>query len=104
MRKLLFALSAFAVLLVITTEALARAPTIYNSVGNQVGVILGTGRDGAAIVLPSARLGLGYYKVFIPRENLRPRDRGGWETDLTNDQLAYLPPINPNRFWMPSGV
>jgi hypothetical protein len=35
---------------------------------------------------------------------LKPRARGGCETDLTLDQIAYLPPVNPNRFWMPSGV
>jgi len=105
MRKLLFALSAFAVLLLVSTEALARSPTVYNSVGNQVGVIRGFAPDGAAIVQPSPMtLGLGRYKVFIPRENLKPRDQGGWVTDLTNDQMAYLPPISPRRFWMASGV
>jgi hypothetical protein len=105
MRKLLLVLSAFAVLLVVSTEALALSPIIYNAVGNQIGVISRLNPDGSAIVQPSAKtLGLGQYKVTIAAENLRPRDKGGWQTDLTNDQMAYLPPISARRFWMPSGA
>jgi hypothetical protein len=40
----------------------------------------------------------------LARQNLNPRAKGGWETDLTLDQLAYLPPVNSRRFWMPSGT
>jgi hypothetical protein len=104
MRKFLLALSALSVLLLITTEALARSPIIYNAAGNQVGVIRQMNPDGSVIVLPSSKtLGLGYYRIAIAAENLRPRARGGWETDLTNDEIPYIPPISPRRFWQPSG-
>jgi hypothetical protein len=105
MRKVLLVLSAFAVLLLVTTEALARNPIIWNSHDNEVGVIQRFNPDGSVVMQPSRRsLGMGNYNVVLPKENLRPRDRGGWETDLTLDQLAYLPPPNPQRFWMPSGM
>lgn len=120
MSKALLVLSAFAVLLLVTTEALAsnmiagdrvpsnmikhRNPIIYNPRGDEVGVLDRFTPDGQAIMLPSSKtLGMGYYLVTMSRQNLKPRARGGWETDLTLDQLAYLPPINPDRFWMPSG-
>jgi hypothetical protein len=104
LRKLLLALSAFAVLLVISTEALARSPIVYNAAGYQVGVIRQTRPNGSVIVLPSSKtLGLGYYHIAIAPENLRPRARGGWETDLTNDEIPYIPPVSPRRFWQPSG-
>jgi len=112
------ALSAFAVLLLITTEALAngvtndmandmiggRNPLIYNPRGDEVGVLKGLTPEGLAVMLPSSKtLGMGYYRVTMSQQNLKPRAKGGWETDLTLDQIAYLPPVNPNRFWMPSG-
>ena len=112
MPRTLLALSAFAVLLLITTEALAntamaegRNSVIYNPDGNEVGVLRHFSRDGMAIMHPSSKtLGMGYYNVFIAQQDLRPRAKGGWVTDLTLDQIAYLPPVNPHRFWMPSGV
>jgi len=104
MRKFLLALTAFAALLVISTEVLARSPIIYNSVGNQIGVIRQLNPDGSAIVQPSAKtLGLGYYRIAIKAENLRPRARGGWQTDLTNDEIPYIPPVSKRRYWQPSG-
>jgi hypothetical protein len=113
MRKILLVMSAFAVLLLVTTEALAsyqgnidaqgRAPTIYNRQQQQVGYISRIEKDGTIVMLPSAMtLGMGRWPVVIKAENLKPRERGGWETDLTNDQIAYLPPPD-ERFWMPSG-
>ena len=58
-----------------------------------------------AIMQPSRKtLGMGHYNVIMAQQDLKPRAKGGWETDLTLDQIAYLPPVNPNRFWMPSGV
>ena len=105
MQKFLLALSAFAVLMVISTEVLARSPIIYNSVGNQIGVIRELNPDGSAIVQPSAKtLGLGYYHIAIAAQNLKPRARGGWETDLTNDEIPYIPPISKRRYWQPSGL
>ena len=115
MPKTLLALSTFAVLLLITTEALAngmtsdmvggRNPLIYNPRGDEVGVLKRLTPDGMAVMLPSSKtLGMGYYRVTMAQQNLKPRAKGGWETDLTLDQIAYLPPVNPNRFWRPSGV
>ncbi len=111
MPKTLLTLSAFAVLL-LTTEALAnstviegRNPIIYNPNGNEVGVLTRLTPDGTAIMIPSrTTLGMGNYSVVLSQQNLKPRAKGGWVTDLTLDQIAYLPPVNPNRFWMPSGV
>ena len=104
MRKFLLVLSALGVLLLITTEALARSPIIYNSVGNQIGVIRRLNPDGSAIVQPSSKtLGLGYYHIAIAAENLKPRARGGWQTDLTNDEIPYIPPVSKRRYWQPSG-
>jgi len=112
MPKSLRVLSAFSVLLLITTEALAgnhpvesRSPIIYNPNGNEVGVLTRFTPDGMAIMIPSrTTLGMGNYSVVLSQQNLKPRTKGGWVTDLTLDQIAYLPPVNPQRFWMPSGV
>lgn len=115
MSRTLLVLSAFAVLLLITTEALAnnmtdnpvggRNPIIYNPRGDEVGVLRRFTPDGLAVMQPSRKtLGMGHYNVIMAQQDLRPRAKGGWETDLTLDQIAYLPPVNPNRFWMPSGV
>ena len=112
MSKALLVLSAFAVLLLITTEALANAvmvegrnAIIYSPNGNEVGVLRRFMPGGLAVMQPSRKtLGMGHYNVIMSQQDLKPRARGGWETDLTLDQLAYLPPVNPRRFWMPSGV
>jgi hypothetical protein len=111
MPKTLLALSAFAVLLLITTEALAnfdvegRNPLIYNPRGDEVGVLKRLTPDGLAVMQPSSKtLGMDHYKVTMARQNLKPRAKGGWETDLTLDQIAYLPPVDPQRFWRPSGT
>ena len=111
MPKTLLVLSAFAVLLLVTTEALAmnpvegRNPIIYNPRGDEVGVLKRFTPDGLAVMQPSRKtLGMGHYNVVLSQLNLKPRAKGGWETDLTLDQIAYLPPPNPRRFWMPSGV
>ena len=112
MSRTLLVLSAFAVLLLITTEALAspvmiegRNPIIYSPSGNEVGVLRRFMPGGLAVMQPSRKtLGMGHYNVIVAQQDLKPRAQGGWETDLTLDQLAYLPPVNPNRFWMPSGV
>jgi hypothetical protein len=104
MQKFLLSLSAFALLLVISTEALGRSPIIYNSVGNQIGVIRELNPDGSALVQPSAKtLGLGYYNIVLAAQNLKPRARGGWVTDLTNDEIPYIPPVSKRRYWQPSG-
>jgi len=110
--RTLLVLSAFAVLLLITTEALANAvmvegrnPIIYSPNGNEVGVLRRFMPGGLAVMQPSRKtLGMGHYNVIMAQQDLKPRATGGWVTDLTLDQIAYLPPVNPNRFWMPSGV
>ena len=85
-------------------------PIVYNSVGNEVGVIRGmTERDGLRefIVLPTqATLDLGYYHVAIPASMLQPRRAGGWTTSLSNCKLAYLRPYTQSgepRFFQSSG-
>ena len=104
MPKTLLALSAFAVLFLIATEALAngntaydmiggRNPIIYNLRGDEVGVLMRFTPDGMAIMNPSrTTLGMGNYKVVLSQQDLKPRAKGGWVTDLTLDQIAYLRP------------
>jgi hypothetical protein len=103
MKKLL---QCAVVLCALATPALAedeRSPIVYNLRGHMVGVIQRDAPNGDVIMLPSkATLDLGYYDVAVPRQALRPRARGGWETTLTNDQIAYLEPV-PHQFFMPSG-
>lgn len=83
--------------------AQTRSPIVYNHQDNEVGVIQKIMPNGDALMLPThATLGLGYYDVVMPAKQLRPRARGGWETTMTNEQIAFLPPV-PHRFFMPSG-
>lgn len=85
-------------------RAQERSPIVYNHQGNMVGVIQSTTPNGDAIMLPTpATVGLGYYNVVMPAAMLRPRARGGWETLMNNEQIAFLPPVPP-RFFMPSGI
>jgi hypothetical protein len=80
-----------------------RSPIVWNHDDNEVGVIQHVTGDGDFIMLPTkATLDLGYYDVRIPRGAIRPRPAGGWEIALTNQQIAYLPPV-PHQFFMPSG-
>jgi hypothetical protein len=85
-------------------QAQERNPIVYNLRGNEVGVIESRKPNGDAIMLPTpGTLGLGYYDVVMPATVLRPRARGGWETSMSNEAIAFLPPI-PRRFFMPSGI
>jgi hypothetical protein len=94
MQKLLVIVSAFAVLLVVSTEALARSPAIYNARGEEVGVLKGAMQDGSVIMQPNAEtIGTGGYNVAIAPEDLKPRGRGGWVTSLTNQEIAYMDPV-----------
>ena len=103
MRKSLLAFPAL-VLAALTFGAAERSPIVYNFQGYEVGVIQYFTPDGAAIMQPTVKtLGLGQYNVAIRHEDLRPRARGGWETDLTNDEIAYIPPVT-RRFFMASGT
>jgi hypothetical protein len=80
-----------------------RNPIVYNHQGNEVGVIQSIKPNGDAIMLPTqATLDLGYYDVVMPAAMLRPRERGGWETIMSNQDIAFLQPV-PHRFFLPSG-
>ena len=96
------ALLAFAA--ISTAQGQERSPIVYNHQGNEVGVIQRTRPNGDAVMLPTqATLGLGYYDVVMPARMLNPRDGGGWETSMSNQAIAFLPPVT-KRFFMPSGI
>jgi hypothetical protein len=102
------ALKAGAVALVLAAISAAQAqernPIVYNLRGDEVGVIESMRPNGDAIMVPTPMaLGLGYYDVVMPAAMLRPRARGGWVTLMSNEAIAFLPPIPP-RFFMPSGI
>ena len=85
-------------------QAQERNTIVYNRRGDEVGVIESMRPNGDAIMLPTpGTLGLGYYDVVMPATMLRPRARGGWVTLMSNEAIAFLPPI-PRRFFMPSGI
>jgi len=104
MVKRLFPSFALILGMVIPAQAQERSPIIYNLKGYEVGVILDMKPNGDALVLPTkGTLDLGYYNVVIPGAALRPRSRGGWQTNLRDQDIAFLPPVTP-RFFMPSGI
>lgn len=95
--------AALCTLTVLPAAAQERSPIVWNTDDSEVGVIQRFTPDGNAIMLPTtATLDLGYYDVRVPQSALRPRLAGGWEIVLTNQQIAYLPPV-PHRFFMASG-
>ena len=97
------ALALVALAAISPAKAQDRSSIIYNHEGNEVGVIQSVRPNGDAVVLPTqATLDLGYYDVVMPANSLHPRARGGWETVMNNQQIAFLPPV-PHRFFMPSG-
>ena len=84
-------------------EGQERSPIVYNHQGREVGVIQRMASNGDTVMLPTqGTLGLGYYDVMMPAAMLKPRPRGGWETTMSNQDIAFLPPV-PHRFFMPSG-
>jgi len=102
------ALKVGAVALMLAASSAAQAQDrnsiVYNRRGDEVGVIEIMKPNGDAIMLPTPKvLGLGYYDVVMPAIVLKPRARGGWETSMSNEAIAFLPPIPP-RFFMPSGI
>lgn len=95
---------ALTVLMAISAaQAQERSPIVYNLQGYEVGVIENIKPGGDALMLlTNAKLGLAYSKVNMPATTLRPRTRGGWETTMSDYDIAFLPPV-PYRFFMPSG-
>ena len=84
-------------------QAQERSPIVYNLPGDEIGVIQRIKPNGDAVMLPTqGTLDLGYYDVVMPATMLRPRERGGWETTMSDHDIAFLPPV-PHRFFMPSG-
>ena len=84
-------------------QAQGRSPVVYNLRGNEIGVIQGIKPGGDVVMLPTqGTLDLGYYGVVMPATMLRPRERGGWETTMSDHDIAFLPPV-PYRLFMPSG-
>ena len=73
---------------------------------NEVAVIKGPserlGPDFVVIHPTGKFLDLGRYQVLMPVAALRPRERGGWYTAISNDDLPYLPPEVP-QYFQPSG-
>jgi hypothetical protein len=87
-----------------TAQGGERSPIVYNHQGNEVGVIQQLQPNGDALMQPTRMaLDLGYYNVVMPAAMLKPRARGGWETSMSNEEMAFLPPV-PYRFFMPSGI
>jgi hypothetical protein len=102
-RKILSACITAFVVVTAAAGANARSPIVYNHQGNEVGVIQGIEPNGDALMMPTRMvLDLGFYNVMMPAAMLKPRARGGWETLMNNEQMAFLPPV-PYRFFMPSG-
>lgn len=102
-KLLLSCAAALCALTAAPAVAQERSPIVWNYNDNEVGIIQRVTSDGDFIMLPTkATLDLGYYDVRIPRAALRPRPAGGWEIALSNQQIAFLPPV-PHRFFMASG-
>jgi hypothetical protein len=94
---------ALALAAISVAQGQERNPIVYNQQGDEVGVIQSIKPNGDAVMLPTkATLDLGYYEVVMPAAMLRARARGGWETAMSNEAIAFLPPVT-HRFFMPSG-
>lgn len=109
MRLLLATCAVFACTMgaAVSAQAQPRSPIIYNLAGDEVAVIKANtmrGGEPGFIVQPTHKYtGLGYYDIAIPASAVRPRQRGGWVTDITIDEFAYIPPTDDRFFW-PSGI
>ncbi len=71
---------------------------IYNSDGHVIGVVdtMTTDANGRkmAVVSVDRRLGIGASRVLFPLNSLQPRDKGGYMTNLHEDQIEQLPKAN----------
>ncbi len=83
-----------------------RSPIVWNSMENEVAVIKGSserlGRDYVVIQPTQKFLDLGRYEVVMPSAALRPREKGGWYTSVSDNDFPYLPPEVP-QYFQPSG-
>lgn len=71
---------------------------VYNSEGDWFGTVSSMTTDAhgqrLAAVLIERRLGIQGTTVLFPVGSLQPRDKGGYMTNLTGDQIKQLPKAN----------
>ncbi|MDE2184028.1 MAG: PRC-barrel domain-containing protein [Alphaproteobacteria bacterium] len=71
---------------------------LYNSEGEHIGTItaMSTSSDGQhlAVVDVERHMGMGADRVLFPVNTLQPRDKGGYMTSLSREQIEQLPKAN----------
>lgn len=71
---------------------------IYNSDGDWIGTVTRMGNDTQgqplAAVTIERRMGIAGTTVLFPMGSLQPREKGGYMTNLTGDQIKQLPKSN----------
>lgn len=71
---------------------------IYNSDGDWIGTVSNMTTDAhgqrLAAVMIERRLGIKGTTVLFPTGSLQPREKGGYMTNLTGDQIKQLPKAN----------
>jgi hypothetical protein len=71
---------------------------IYNSDGDWIGTVTRMGSDtqgqSLAGVTIERKLGIAGDTVLFPLGSLQPREKGGYMTNLTGDQIKQLPKSN----------
>jgi hypothetical protein len=71
---------------------------IYDGDRNVIGVVdtMTTDANGKkmAVVSVDKHLGIGASRVLFPMNALQPRDKGGYMTNLSQDQISQLPKAN----------
>ena len=71
---------------------------VYNSDGEWIGTVtrMGTDTQGQplAAVTIERRMGIAGTTVLFPMGSLQPREKGGYMTNLTGDQIKQLPKSN----------
>jgi hypothetical protein len=71
---------------------------IYNTDGDWIGTVTRMGHDTQgqplAAVAIERKLGIAGTTVLFPMGSLQPREKGGYMTNLTGDQIKQLPKSN----------
>lgn len=71
---------------------------IYNSDGDWIGTVMRMGADtngqSLAAVTIERKLGIAGETVLFPLGTLQPREKGGYMTNLSGDQIKQLPKSN----------